>query len=250
MIGPMPAASTMAPSGTGRAASRGLGRITSRRVEAMVRARSSITRPPAAVPTARTANAPAMRMNERRPSPISRGSRTGCGISCACTTFNSIASVHMPAEVASRAPISASSGESCGSAIPAMAATTPNTANPSCGIQNFRIPATPTNAPRPRPMTTIEISSASLSLVPNTAMAKSLANLGDRSITPEPTAMMRDGPPDISPAKISVMPNDTPAAIRPASAGRASRLSTGPKPLRASYMLALPLEPSPSGYAP
>ena len=59
-------------------------------------------------------------------------------------------------------------------------------------------------------------------------------------MTPEPTAMISDGPPEISAAKISVIPNDTPAAIRPASAGRASRLSTGPKPLRASYMLALP----------
>ena len=79
-----------------------------------------------------------------------------------------------------------------------------------------------------------------MSLTPKTAMAKSLANFGDRSMTPEPTAMMSDGPPEIRPAKISVTPNDTPAAIRPASAGRASRLSAGPSPLRASYMLALP----------
>ena len=133
-------------------------------------------------------------------------------------------SVRTPAATPSTAGTRDQAVLSSGLTVVAATPSSPKTPMPAdATATDRRRPTTPRTAPKANASTTVPMTSAVFSLVPNRAIAISLTREpAPSSTTPLPIATTRDGADGRRPATSSVVPSATAAATSPATAGRPS----------------------------
>src|SRR5215212_4455486 len=217
MYGDRPGTSGIGPVGAGGTAVDGCGRTASSRADWTTSLRPR-RRPSTAAPPARTASEPAEMRKSRRDDAPSTAVVELLARRPARNSHNRPNSVPMPATVERRAAKMPVAVEPSGFSRYDQRPTAPNTTKPATPIHHRRTDALPTTAPTARQTITMPVTSAALSLVPNSSIAKSFNDAAKRSMNCVPTDEIRDGPLPAMPQTSSLTARATPAATTPAMA--------------------------------
>ena len=220
-----PWTSGIAPAGGGACVT-GVGRSVAARTDSTTSLRPS-RRPSTAAPAASTASDPAEIRNRRRESPPAAVGSASPPVlrRPRRSRWRSPNSVPMPAAAATIAATTPTHAVPCGSSRYENMPTAPKARKPTTPTTGRRTDALPSTAPRASDTTTMPVIRATLSLVPNRAIARSFRDAAKRSMNCVPTAVINDGCEPASPQTSSLAASATPAATTPATAPSTPRMA-------------------------